>query len=229
MSLFREHIQKVEAELSQQSNQHNRSDLSEYELMLVRLRDDVLKIKSVKSEEKKNKIKASVLPNYLPWIDGVLTSINASETDNYRQDDVFSQVFVWAVDLLDWSLIEEMFAAMHKAKMTLPERFKRDPIDFMLDQLADSVIDKRQSLPLQHLHNIEDMTCDLDTHNQVRAKFMKAIGILYEAQSDDDIEAAELAAGYFEQALMLNPQSGVKKRMEKMQKMVEKYGSKGEE
>ncbi len=219
MSLCRKHFQRVEARLSQAAEAGDRrDDLNNYELMLIQLHDDVLKIKDMKSTDNKNRVKAQVLPNYLPWVDGVNQAVAASDSEHFRQDDVFAQVFVWAIDLLDLSLVESMFATISKAGMTLPERFKRAPVDFMLDQLAEAVIDDKKTLDLSAVHRLDELTSDMDTHDEVRAKWFKAIGLLYE--NSDDVESLQKAYQYFGQAYALNNKIGVVKRMESLERAI---------
>ncbi len=226
MSLCRQHFQRVEARLSQAETDDRRADLNNYELMLIQLHNDVLKIKAMKSTDNKNRVKAQVLPNYLPWVDGVNEAVAASDSEHFRQDDVFAQVFVWAVDLLDLPLVESMFATITKAGMTLPERFKRTPVDFMLDQLSEAVIEQHKPLPLPLLHRLETATADFDMHDEVLAKFKKALGTLYEGETEN-VDALKKAAHYFEQALILDTKIGVKKRLEKLEMLIKKMEEKG--
>lgn len=218
MSLCRAHREKIEAGLNQSDDL--RDNLDAYELMLVQLHDDVLRIKNVKSTEGKNAVKAEIFPNYQAWIDGVIDTFKGGHTAHSRQDDVFAQCFVWAVDLLNLPLVETMLSVMLSGSMQLPERFKRAPADFAVEEIADAVIVAQQALPLEQMHRIEDLTAERDLHDEVRAKWLKAMGTLYE--SFDELEPLKLAAGYFDRALALDSKVGVKQRLDKLKKAIKK-------
>lgn len=222
MSLCRQHRQKVEAGLNQ-ADTGLRDNLDAYELMLVQLHDDVLRIKNVKSTEGKNAVKAEIFPNYRAWVDGVIEAHKDGHAVHARQDDVFAQCFVWAVDLLDLPLVDAMLAVMLAGDMQLPERFKRAPADFAVEELAAAVVTTQQALPMEVMHSIEDQTVDCDLHDEVRAKWLKAMGLLYE--SFDELEPLKLSAGYFERALELDSKCGVRQRLDKLKKNIKQLGA----
>ncbi|PID66575.1 MAG: hypothetical protein CR975_02040 [Gammaproteobacteria bacterium] len=218
MSLCKKHFARISASLSQ-SDDGLRDNLDAYEMMLVQLHDDVLRIKSVKSTEGKNRIKAEILPNYVAWCDGVIDQLTKTAGQSARQDDVFAQAFVWTVDVLDLPRVAEMFAAIQVANMRLPERFKREPADFMLEQIAEAVIAGKH-LPLAELQRLENACAGIDMHNEIRAKWCKAMGLLLESQ--DDASSWQMAIDYFKQALQLNDKVGVKKRLNQLQSKLKK-------
>ncbi|MFU5016787.1 phage terminase small subunit, partial [Pseudomonas aeruginosa] len=46
--------------------------LTSYELMLAKLQQDQLRLKQVQSQQNKAKVKAELLPDYAPYVEGVL-------------------------------------------------------------------------------------------------------------------------------------------------------------
>lgn len=218
MNLLRQHRQKIEAQLAQADDSH--ANLDAYEMMLVRLRDDVLRIKSCKALEAKNNVKREVLPNYLAWVEGVITAVDAS-SDNARQDDVFAQAFVWAVDLLDLPLAIRMFSTMRAADMQLPERFKRSAADFLVEQVANMINAQDTRPRYEDLQAIEDLTADIDMHDEIRAKWFKAMGTLHEGDKASEASLT-LVISYFERALKLDSGAGVKRRLDDARRALKK-------
>jgi hypothetical protein len=51
--------------------------LTSYELMLAKLQQDQLRLKQVQSQRDKAKLKAELLPDYVPYVDGVLSAAKA--------------------------------------------------------------------------------------------------------------------------------------------------------
>lgn len=198
----------------------NAPHLEAYEMMLVQLRDDVLRIKACKSQAAKDDIKRKVLPNYAAWIEGVIDAVDEN-SEHARQDDVFAQVFVWAVDVLDLPLASRMFATMTAADMQLPERFKRSPADFLLEQVANMIIDHDAQPAFADLQAVEDLTAEIDMHDEIRAKWCKAMGTLYEA-ADESKASLTQVINYFERALALDANIGVKRRLENAQRALKK-------
>lgn len=76
MTPARAHYLRVSAEMAQAHTQAGSGleNCTEYELMLVKLAADRRRLKSVQSMERKAEVKRGLLPDYAPWIDGVLAA-----------------------------------------------------------------------------------------------------------------------------------------------------------
>ncbi|CAC9221882.1 Phage small terminase subunit [Pseudomonas aeruginosa] len=71
--------------------------LTSYELMLAKLQQDQLRLKQVQSQQNKAKVKAELLPDYAPYVEGVLAAGQGA------QDDVLVTIMVWRFDAEDYA------------------------------------------------------------------------------------------------------------------------------
>lgn len=191
---------------------HNAQHANAYELMLVKLAEDKRRLHDIKGTERKAEIKAQLLPEYQPWIAGTL------EADTGRQDDVLMTVFVWTIDIGDFTKALEIGAYAIRHKMTMPDQYKRDVPTVLAEEIADAALkadEAGRAAMLASLLHARVITADLDMHDQVRAKLNKAIGY------------AQRAAGHLEparetlaRALELDQRSGVKKDIERIDVLI---------
>ena len=68
-----------------------------YEVMLAKLQQDQFRLKQVQSQEGKAKLKTEMLPEYVPYVDGVLSAGQGA------QDDVITTIMVWRFDASDFA------------------------------------------------------------------------------------------------------------------------------
>ncbi|EKN3592763.1 phage terminase small subunit, partial [Yersinia enterocolitica] len=66
-----------------------------YELMLLKLNEDKRKLKQVRSQERKAELKRQLLPDYLPWVSGVLSEGKGA------QDAIVMTIMIWRLDAGD--------------------------------------------------------------------------------------------------------------------------------
>jgi hypothetical protein len=68
-----------------------------YELMLMKMAEDRRRLKQIQSAEHKAVVKREILPDYVPWVDGVLAAGKGG------QDEVLMTVMLWRIDAGDYS------------------------------------------------------------------------------------------------------------------------------
>lgn len=204
----------------------NQTTANQYELMLYKLAEDRRRLKDVQSIERKADVKRQLLPEYQPWIQGVL------EGDNGQQDDVFMTVLLWTIDIGDISgalpLVE--YAISHK--LVMPDQYKRTPACLIAEESADIALKTGDVTHLNALLTVEGLTIGEDMPDEVRAKLHKAIG--YAMRTDagwqpdatdykpDPAQRERLIAAkkYLERALELHIKSGVKKDIERLETLI---------
>lgn len=190
----------------------DRNAANAYELMLAKLAEDKRRLKDVKSLERKAEVKAQLLPEYLPWIAGVLDS------DSGRQDDVLMTVFVWAIDIGDFALALTIGAYALAHKLVMPDQYKRDVPCVLAEEIADYALKKDEPglIALQScLTEAIAMTADCDMPDEVRAKLHKAYGYALRAAGDLPKAKATLT-----RALELDGRVGVKKDIERLETLI---------
>ena len=96
MSLARQHFQRVTAaQVAASASPGEPIKANAYELQLIRLADAKRALKQVQSIERKAEVKRRVLPEFGPWIQGVL------EAGRGGQVDVLMTAMVWLIDVGD--------------------------------------------------------------------------------------------------------------------------------
>ena len=181
---------------------------SAYALMLAKLAEDKRVLKSIQSIQQKIDIKRQRLPEYAPWITGVL------EADQPVQDDVFATLTVWHIDTgaLDTAL--DMAAHLLKHDLKLPEHYQRDVATLVVEEIADQCDKPGSTVTVEQLLRVGHLTCDRDMPDEVRAKLHKAIGLALR-----DTSPAQ-ALDHLQRALHLNPRLGIKTEIGKLQKQL---------
>jgi hypothetical protein len=197
-----------------------------YDLMLAQLRANELALKDIKSIEKKIEAKREFLPTFTDYVEGVIAAGTG------MQDDVVATVMVWLLDCGQYDDAMPVLEYVLNYQLALPERFARPAPDYVLETVADAVLsvcdaggDPPEDL-YQTLRNVIALTKDADIFDPVRAKAMKAMGLMLEWRSNQpDGEGAEslilAALDHYDAALRLNPKAGVKKRADALRKRLE--------
>lgn len=90
LSPAKRHFERVMAQKSEKLNPAGIPEKgSDYELQLKKLYMDKHRLKQIQSLEQKTVVKAEILPEYQPYVDGVL------EGGKGAQDEVLTTVLVW--------------------------------------------------------------------------------------------------------------------------------------
>lgn len=179
-----------------------------YELMLAKLATDKRALKEIKSREAKIELKRKLLPDYGPWILGVLQSAKPV------QDDVFATVMVWNIDAgdIDGALVMAAFMLTHDIK--LPEHYQRDLATVLVEEVADQAGHAGSTITADQLLQVGALTEGRDMPDEVRAKLHKAIGLALRET------APAQALDHLQQALRLNARIGVTQEIKKLQKQL---------
>lgn len=150
LSPARRHLMRLEAEAASQQASNPLRHANGYELMLLKLNDDKRRLKKVRSKERKAELKREMLPEYLPWVAGVLTKGTGA------QDAVLMTVMIWRLDAGDVPGALEIARYALQHGLVPPSGFKRDTTGYLLAAL--------------------ELTKSEDMPDQVRAKLHKITG-----------------------------------------------------
>jgi hypothetical protein len=181
------------------------------ELMLAKLRNDQRRLKQVQSLELKAVVKRELLPDYAPYVEGVLAA------DGGRQDEVLMTVMVWRIDAGDYAGALAIAAHAIRHRLTMPDRYLRTTATVIAEEIADNELRNNaadQAMDAHTLLNVSGLTADEDMPDEVRAKLHKAIGYAVQDQSPDE------GIYHLKRALQLHDKVGVKKDIERLERII---------
>lgn len=182
-----------------------------YELMLAQLAEHRRRLKQVQSLERKIEAKRAMLPDYAPWVEGVIAG------DAGVQDDVLMTVLVWRIDTGDLAGALPLAEYALRHKLSLPDQYQRQLACLIAEESADlglRQVAAAQPVDVASLVAVLNLTAEQDMPDEVRARLLKAIGY---ALRDSD-KAGALA--YLRQAFATSAKVGVKKDIERLEREI---------
>ncbi len=195
-----------------------------YEMMLAKLQQDQFRLKQIQSGEAKGKFKAELLPEYVPYIDGVL------QAGQGAQDDVVVTVMVWRFDAGDFEggLDVAGYVLQHDLKM--PDRFNRTTGCVVAEEVATAALKAQkagESFSRDTLTRTAELTADSDMPDEARAKLMLALGraTLEDLDDENPGQPGQIAAGIelLKRAIELHSSCGGKKDLERAERLLKKH------
>jgi hypothetical protein len=226
------HFQKVMAERRGQADEESDIQRTAHEQILHRLRMDLSRLSGVQSEETKAEMKKSMLPEYEGWIEGTF------DGDSGRQDEVITRLMVWAIDCRDYVLVMKLGRYVVRHGLTLPDNFNRTAATFLTEEMSKPLLtlaaadaDADLSSGIAVLDEVAEIVADSDMPDVVRAKLCKARALSRRGATDITTKAEALKL--FREALLRNPNAGVKKEIATLARELKKLhmesGSGGED
>lgn len=216
MNLFREHFQRETARQAAGADEYGAGPSNAAHLMLMKLSEDRRRLKTVQSTERKAAVKRELLPDYAPYVEGVLAA------DAGLQDEVVITVMVWRIDAGDYRGALDIAPYVLRHQLLLPDRFSRTPATAIADEIADAAKrarDGQQPFDASLLAETLQLTEREDMPDQARAKLQKELGLLLR---DSEPEAA---LAYLRRAQQLAPTIGVKKDIERLERVIKNTAS----
>ncbi|HEN3610169.1 TPA: hypothetical protein U5E44_003408 [Yersinia enterocolitica] len=178
--------------------------------MLMRLSGDMRILKGVRSVERKAVLKRGMLPEYAPWVAGVLAEGRGA------QDAVLMTVMVWKLDANDIAggLAIARYALQHR--LAMPSKHNRPAAYFLAEEVAIAADRLRTAGELvEPLLLLETMalTDTADMPDKVRAKLHKITGWVLR-----DAGQSVQALAHLKRAMQLDRLAGVKKDIERLER-----------
>lgn len=207
------HFLAKSAELAHSAENELLANSTEYEKMLYLLARHKKDLKDIQSREKKAEFKKSILPDYLPWIEGAL------KTGNGKQDNVLMTWQVWAIDCGQFNLALTIADYTLHQQLALPEPFTRTLGTMLAEEFADYAKAAQlagKDFEVSYLERVAELVKDEDMPDESRARLYRELGLL-KIESDPESALATL-----ERALELNPNIGVKGEVKKLRKQLNK-------
>lgn len=195
-----------------------------YELMLAKLHQDGLRLKQVQSTQGKAVLKEKLLPDYAPYVAGVI------EAGKGAQDDVLTTIMVWRFDAGDFTggLDIAEYVLQHGLKMN--DRFKRTTGCLVAEDVAEAALKAQKAgdtFPVEILTRTALLTEEQDMPDEARAKLMLALGkaTLHGITDENPGQPGQLQAAIdlLKQAIDLHSSCGGKKDLERAERLLKKH------
>lgn len=195
-----------------------------YEVMLAKLQQDQFRLKQVQSTEGKAKLKAELLPDYIPYVDGVI------QAGQGAQDEVLTTIMVWRFDASDFNGGLDIAAYVLKHGLQMPDRFARTTGCLVAEEVATAALKAQKAsatFPLDLLIRTAVLTDDQDMPDEARAKLMLALGRATLDGITDEApgQPGQLQAGIdlLKRAIELHSSCGGKKDLERAERLLKKH------
>lgn len=197
--------------------------------MQLRMRHDLRRLKEIKSIERKIAAKRTMLPEYAAWVRGLLDA----DTVGSGADDVLATVMVWEIDVGDYSGALDIAEFVLRHGIALPARYARDAAALVVEEIATAAL-KEQAASRRFdravLDRVDALTADMDMHDEIRAKLVKAIGVELAADVEDlctdgdtpdagHADALSTAIATLRRAQSLHDRVGVKDRLRRLERI----------
>lgn len=198
--------------------------LTSYELMLAKLQQDQLRLKQVQSQRDKAKLKAELLPDYVPYVDGVLSGGQGA------QDDVLVTVMVWRFDAGDYVGGLDIAEYVLRHNLQTPNRFNRTTGCLVAEEVAEAALTAQKAssvFPHDILTRTAVLTAEQDMPDEARAKLTLALGRSTLAGLDENNpgQPGQIQAGIdlLKSAIQQHNSCGGKKDLERAERLLKKH------
>lgn len=232
MNLARKHYQQHQAKSAAESAAEfgTMQNTNAYEQQLMQLNSDKNRLKNIQSKQNKVELKRQLLPNYKPYLHGIL------EVKPGVQDAVVTEMLVWSIDVGEYDLALDLAEYVLEHGLKLPDRFERSEACFITEDIADEflkVLKTDVSIDITVLERLESLITDESLHkskrdmpDEVKAKLYLALGKaemrLITGENEQDVHHAINAKNYLESAVNLDDKCGGRTDLNKMTKLVQK-------
>ncbi|QPG61249.1 terminase [Pseudomonas sp. BIGb0427] len=195
-----------------------------YEVMLAKLQQDQFRLKQVQSQEGKAQLKAEILPEYVPYVDGVLLAGQGA------QDDVLTTLMVWRLDAGDYAGGLQVAEYVLRHGLLMPDRFNRTTGCLVAEEVATAALKAQKAggtFPLEVLTATAVLTDGQDMPDEARAKLFLALGRATLEGITDELpgQSGQLQAGIdlLKRAIELHSSCGGKKDLERAERLLKKH------
>jgi hypothetical protein len=194
--------------------------------MALRLTHDLRRLKEIRSIDRKIEAKREMLPEYLAWVEGVLSADAGVGTG--LAADVVPTIMVWHIDVGEYMSALDITEFLLRHRVAMPRRYERDVATIVVEEIADAASKAQNAgtaFPLDVLDTADNLTAGEDIHDQVRAKLLKAIGIeqlrgAEDTEVENSLVPLRSALANFREAQRLHDRIGVKDRIKRAEKLI---------
>ena len=226
MNLARKHFQQHQAISAAETAAEfgTMQNTNAYEQQLLQLNSDKNRLKNIQSKQNKIELKRQLLPNYKPYVEGIL------EVKPGVQDAVITEILVWAINIAEYVL---------EYGLKLPDRFERSEACFITEDIADEFLKTLKTdvaVDITVLERLEQLITDeslvqskRDMPDEVKAKLYLALGKtemrFVTGEELIDLVHATRARDFLDQACKLDDKCGGRTDLNKMTKLASKLNA----
>lgn len=235
MNLARKHFQQHQAKSAAETAAEFGTMLNTnaYEQQLLQLNSDKNRLKNIQSKQNKIELKRQLLPNYKPYVEGIL------EVKPGVQDAVITEILVWAIDIGDYEFALDIAEYVLAHGLKLPDRFERSEACFITEDIADEFLKTLKTdveVDITVLERLEQLITDeslvqskRDMPDEVKAKLYLALGKtemrFVTGEELVDLVHATRARDFLDQACKLDDKCGGRTDLNKMTKLASKLNA----
>lgn len=224
----RQHFLRVTAAQQAAATPQNQpmADSSAYTMQMAQLHQHHQQFRGIQSTQAKEELKAKLLPEYVPYIDGVLAGGQGA------QDEVVTTVMLWRFDAGDYAGGLEIAAYVLKHGLVMSDRFARKTPCLVAEEVAEAALKAARAgdaFDIGVIAEADRLTAEHDMPDEVRAKVKLAIGLLAAGLVDDkeakpdDVQCLEVAQHFIPRAIELHDKCGGKKALERVERLLKKH------
>lgn len=191
-----------------------------YELQLMKLKQDQLRLKQMQSIDARNKLKPELLPAYDAYVDGVLAAGQG------QQDEVLTTIMVWHFDVASWERALQIAAYVLRHKMKMPDRFERTVATLIAEEVANAALTALKvggDFDPEVLEHTHELTAEHDMPDEVRAKLLFARALACKPTEDSPLPQLQQAKDQLNEAVRLHERVGAKKDLERIERWLKKH------
>lgn len=235
MNLARKHFQQHQAKSAAETAAEFGTMLNTnaYEQQLLQLNSDKNRLKNIQSKQNKIELKRQLLPNYKPYVEGIL------EVKPGVQDAVITEILVWAIDIGEYEFALNIAEYVLEHGLKLPDRFERSEACFITEDIADEFLKTLKTdvaVDITVLERLEQLITDeslvqskRDMPDEVKAKLYLALGKtemrFVTGEELVDLVHATRARDFLDQACKLDDKCGGRTDLNKMMKLASKLNA----
>lgn len=235
MNLARKHYQQHQAISAAETAAEfgTMQNTNAYEQQLLQLNSDKNRLKNIQSKQNKIELKRQLLPNYKPYVEGIL------EVKPGVQDAVITEILVWAIDIGDYEFALDIAEYVLEHGLKLPDRFERSEACFITEDIADEFLKTLKTdvaVDITVLERLEQLITDeslvqskRDMPDEVKAKLYLALGKtemrFVTGEELVDLVHATRARDFLDQACKLDDKCGGRTDLNKMTKLASKLNA----
>ncbi len=230
LSIAQAHQRRARAamESAKTAPQQSMAGATAYEHQLNQLLQDRLRLKAIQSTAAKEALKPQLLPQYVPYVEGVLAGGNGA------QDDVLTTIMVWRIDAGEYGGALDIADYVLEHKLIMPDRFERTTGCLVAEEIATAALKAQKtngSFDLSILHRTVELTDDEDMPDQARAKLYLATGraTVHGITAEEPGQPGQIQAGIdlLKRAIELHDSCGGKKDLDGAERLLKKHAATG--
>ncbi|MBH9537884.1 phage terminase small subunit [Novosphingopyxis sp. YJ-S2-01] len=145
------------------------------DLKLVQLTEDLKRLKTIESIEKKIDLKRELLPAYTDWVFGL--AAHPDRLPQGEKNDVLTNILMWAIDTGAWETALPLADVVVTRRIPLPLRFDRSAPCAIAEEIAEAALvalRDGKAFDADIVDTVQDLVAEEDMPDEVRAKLYKA-------------------------------------------------------